>query len=806
MHFRPFTDSQTTRMLKNYFKVILRNLTRNKVHSFINIAGLSVGMTVAIVIGLWIWDELTFDKYHGNYNRITQVKQHLINNGEKGTWSTLPYPLAGELRNKYGGNFKYVVMSANWGEHVLTAGDKMLMKTGNFFEPDAPDMLTLKMLKGTRQALRDPSSVILSSSVAKAYFNDEDPMGKRMKIDSRMEVTVAGVYEDMPHNTTFGELGFIAPWALYFNNFEWIRTASDPWRPNAFTIFAQLTDNADIDKVSFTIKDAKLKNVNAQLAKKKPELFLQAMSQWHLYSEYKNGVNVGGRIKYVWLFGIIGAFVLLLACINFMNLSTARSEKRAKEVGIRKAVGSLRSQLIYQFFVESLTVVFLSFLISLILAILILPFFNNVADKQMTIPWNNPSFWMMGIGFSLFTGLVAGSYPAFYLSSFEPVKILKGTFRTGRWAAIPRKVLVVAQFSVSVTMIIGTLVVFRQIQYTKDRPIGYDLNGLVYVQVNTSDIHNHFDAVKEELIQSGTILSMAEPGSPPTESWSTSSGFEWKGKDPGMSVDFHNMFVSYDYGKLIGWKIKEGRDFSKDFASDSSGFIINEAAAKFMNLKHPVGETIRWNGQPFTVIGVVEDMVVNSPYDEARPMMFYVSNDWGFPVAKINPSVSASKAVADIERVFKKFNPSQPFVYRFVDEEYQKKFGNEVRIGKLAGFFAALAIFISCLGIFGLASFMAEQRTKEIGVRKVLGASVFNLWQLLSKDFVLLVCVSLLISVPLAYYFMHNWLQNYTYHTNLAWWIFAAAAFGAIAITLLTVSFQGIKAALANPVKSLRTE
>lgn len=802
-----YSIANTANMFKNYFKVTLRNLTKNKVHSFINIAGLSVGMAVAIVIGLWIWDELSYNKYYQHYDRIAQVKQHMVNNGQKGTWTNMPYPLAAELRNKYGSHFKYVVMMADWNPHILSVGDKKLMKTGNFSESAAPDMLTLKMLRGNRDGLKDPSSILLSASVARAYFGDEDPMNKMMKIDNRLDVKVTGVYEDMPHNTTFADLGFIAPWDLYFNNTQWIRTVPNPWRPNAFTIFTELADNADMDKVSFSIKDAKLNNLNKELAKKKPQLFLHPMDQWHLYADFKDGVNTGGRIKYVWMFGIIGAFVLLLACINFMNLSTARSEKRAKEVGIRKAVGSLRRQLIQQFFIESLLVVTFSFLVAVLLTQLILPFFNEVADKQMVIPWNSLSFWLAGFTISLLTGLISGSYPALYLSSFEPVKILKGTFKTGRWAAVPRKVLVITQFTVSVTMIIGTLIVFRQIQYTKDRPIGYDNNNLVSLPVITQDMNDHIDAVKDELYRTGSIASFAVAGSPPTEVWSTSSGFEWKDKDPNMSVDFQNMYVSYDYGKTLGWQFREGRDFSKAFATDSTGLILNEAAVQFMGLQHPLGETIKWNGQAFTVIGVVKDLITGSPYDPVRPTVFYLGQGSGdYILARINASKSVSTALADMERVFKKFNPSQPFIYQFVDEAFAKKFGNEVRIGKLAGFFAILAIFISCLGIFGLASFVAEQRTKEIGVRKVLGASVFNLWGLLSKDFIILVSVSLLIAVPLAYYFMHNWLQDYTYRTDMAWWIFAAAGLGAIVITLLTVSFQGIKAALMNPVKSLRTE
>jgi putative ABC transport system permease protein len=531
------------------------------------------------------------------------------------------------------------------------------------------------------------------------------------------------------------------------------------------------------------------------------------MNKWHLYSEFKDELNTGGRIKYVWLFGIIGAFVLLLACINFMNLSTARSEKRAKEVGIRKAIGSLRIQLIGQFFSESILVVVISFILSLVFVMALLPFFNEVAGKKIVIPWSNPLFWALGLVFSVITGLLAGSYPAFYFSSFKPVKILKGVFKAGKWAAMPRKTLVVLQFTTSVIMIIGTIIVFRQIQFAKNRPVGYESNGLVAVHMVTSNIHDHFDAVHTELKKTGMIQSMTETDNPVTETWSTASGFEWKGKDPNLSIDFPVVAISYDYGKTIGWDISAGRDFSKDFASDSIAFILNEAAVKFMGFKEPIGESIIRFEESFKVVGVVKDLIMQSPYEQVRPTIFRLV-PWAqsFVLLKLNPAVSASDALSKIEPIFKKYNPEQPFGYSFIDADYNRKFGDEERIGKLAGFFAILAIFISCLGLFGMASFMAEQRTKEIGIRKVLGASVLNVWRLLSKDFIVLVIIALLIAMPIAYYLMHDWLQSYQYRTTISWWVFAAAGAGALLITLLTVSFQAIKAALANPTKSLKTE
>ena len=793
-------------MIKNYFKIAWRNLVKNKASSFINIGGLAVGMAVVMLIGLWIYDEISFDRYHKNYNRIAQVIQNVTNNGEVQTWFSEPYPLAAELRKNYGSDFKSVVMSTGINGHIIALGDKKLTKNGAYMEAGGPDLFSLKMLKGDKNALKDPTSMLLSASTAKAYFGDADPMGKMLKIDNGASLKVAGIYEDLPKNTTLGDIAFVGSWERFASDAQ-LTQMKEPWRPNFVNIYVQLADAADFQKVSFKIKDEKMRHLSGQVAKKKPVLFLHPMSKWHLYDEFKNGINTGGRIQYVWLFGIIGLFVLLLACINFMNLSTARSEKRAREVGIRKAIGSLRGQLIYQFFSESILCVILAFVLSLFLVQLSMSFFNQIADKQMSVPWQNPAFWVASIGFCLFTGIITGSYPAFYLSSFKPIKVLKGTFRVGRLAALPRKILVVVQFTVSVVLIIGTIVVYRQIQFAKNRPVGYDRGGLVFITMYSDQIHKHFDAIKTSLLNTGAITEMAESGAPPTGYSGSTSAIEWEGKDPNLSVDFKQNNVSYDYGKTIGWRFAGGRDFSRSFLSDSAAVVLNEAAVRFMGLKNPLNSSVRYYGNSFKIIGVAKDMVVESPYSQANPTVYFLSKDpSSFTLVKINPKMSAHDAMAKIGNVFKSYTPELPFDYQFVDQDYAKKFGNEERIGTLASSFASLAIFISCLGLFGMASFMAEQRIKEIGVRKVLGASVFNLWQLLSKDFVLLVLISLLIASPVAWYFMHGWLQNYDYHADVAWWIFIITGAGAMIITLLTVSYQSIKAALTNPVKSLKTE
>jgi putative ABC transport system permease protein len=794
-------------MIRNYLKIAWRNLLKNKVFSLINIGGLAVGMGVAILIALWVYDELSFNKYHANYDHIAQVMQNQTWNGEIGTQEANPAALGEEIRNLYSSDFTHV-LQASWNfNHTLTYGEKMFLKPGSYFEPGVADMLSLKMLHGSRDGLKEMNSILLAKSVAETYFGNDNPIGKVLRLDNEVDVKVTGVYEDLPYNTSFRDLTFILPWSLYLSQNQWVLEMDDPWDSNFTRTFAMINEQADMNKVSAKIKDVKLNKVSIDDRRYNPMMFLHPMSKWHLYSDFKNGINTGGRIDNVWLFATIGIFVLVLACINFMNLSTARSEKRAKEVGIRKAVGSIRNQLIMQFFSESVLIAALAFVLSVLLVFLILPYFNGVADKKMDLPWSDPLFWITGIAFSLITGLFAGVYPALFLSAFQPVKVLKGTFRVGRYASVPRKVLVVLQFTISTTLIIGTMIVYKQIHHAQNRPIGYSKDGLISIPV-TGPINEHFDAVRTELISNGAIVDMAESGSPTTAVWNTNGGFDWEGKDPEQAVDFPNNAVSVDYGKTIGWKIIQGRDFSRDFASDSSAFILNEAAVKFIGFKgDPIGQTIHWNNRPFTVIGVVKDLLVQSPYQPVRAAMWHLSGGMeNVFLLRINPKSSVKDALSKIETVFKRVNPAVPFEATFVDEEYARKFGNEKRIGELATLFAILAVFISCLGLFGLASFVAEQRTKEIGIRKVLGASITNLWRMLSQDFVVLVMISSVLAIPLAYYFISEWLKQFEYRTNVSWWVFILSIAGAITITLLTVSYQAIKASLMNPVNSLRTE
>ncbi|MBD0258886.1 MAG: ABC transporter permease [Cytophagales bacterium] len=795
-------------MIRNHFTIAWRNLARHRGYSFINIAGLGAGMAVALLISLWVWDELSYNRYHQNHDRIAQVWHQSTYQGVVRRGGNSPYALAGELRTAYAADFEHVILSSKTQDHILSYGDRTFTRKGNFLSAGAPDMLTLRMLEGTRAGLRDPASILLSKSAAQALFGPDDPLGKIVKLDNTVNVKVTGVYEDLPYNTEFWEMDFIAPWALYEDlngSVQRLRDQAD-WAEHSFQLLVQLAPGADLDAVSAKIKHLERKHL-PETAVFNPEAFLHPMSRWHLHTGWDKTGQPEGRITYVWLFGIIGGFVLLLACINFMNLSTARSDKRAREVGIRKAIGSARSQLIGQFLGESVLMASLSFVLGLLLVQLALPFFNEVADKRITLPLASPAFWLVCLGFTLLTGLLAGSYPALYLSAFQPVKVLKGTFRVGRLASLPRKGLVVLQFTVSVTLIIGTMVVFRQIEHAKDRPIGYDRNGLIAVGMNTPELRGNYQALRAALLATGAVVDMATTSSPITMIDYHSGGFQWEGKDPAFKDNFGVVAVTHDFGRTVGWRFTAGRDFSRQFASDSSGMVLNAASLAYMGLKDPVGKTVKWNDKSYRVLGVVEDLVMESPFEPTKPVVFLLNYEWaGVINIKLNPALPARASLAKVQAVFRRLSPGSPFDYRFTDQQYAAKFAVEERIGTLATGFAALAVLISCLGLFGLASFLAERRTKEIGVRKVLGASVFQLWGLLSKEFAGLVVVAFLLAAPVAWYFLDGWLEGYTYRTAMPWSLFAASGAGALLITLLTVSYESIKAALTNPAKSLRSE
>ncbi len=814
-----YKNLNTYGMYKSYFKIGWRSLIKNKGYSYINIIGLTVGMAVTLLIGMWVVDEISFNRYHKNYDRIAQVYQHQVVNNEIKTNAAVPVPLGSELKNSYTSNFKHVVQM--WWEqsHTLALDDLKIPRNGVFMSKEGLEMFSFQMLRGSWKSLDDPASIILSESTAHAIFGDQDPINETIKIDNHIDVKVTGVFKEIPANSRFHSLEFISSWDLWMSANPWMKDDEHNWNSDDINFtdvitFVEIEPATTFEDVSKKIEKIKFNKLPQQVAiEENPKVFLQPMSHWHLYSEWKDGQETGGRIQFVWLFGIIGVFVLILACINFMNLSTAQSEMRSKEVGIRKTIGSARTQLIGQFFIETFLIVLFAFVLAIGLASVALPWFNQLAEKDMTMPWTTPTFILIGLSFVLFTSFLAGSYPALFLSSFQPVKVLKGTFRVGRFANAPRKVLVVVQFSVSVTLIIGTITVWQQIQFAKNRPIGYTREGLIAIRKNSNEFIENARPLKNKLRHSDAIAEVAESSSPATETWFTFSNFNWQGKDPNAKIGFNCTVVSPDYGKMMEWNFVQGRDFSRAFSTDSSAVILNQTATRLIGWQNPLDEEITWQNKKFKVIGVIQDMIVDSPYEQVKPSVYFMTNKFFLNTfgnvwltMRLNPNLSTQDAIARVEKEFKSVMHTVPFEFKFINQEFEKKFASEERIGKLATVFAMLAIFISCLGLFGLASFVAQQRTKEIGLRKVMGASVFNLWKMLSGDFVVLVIISVLISIPVAFYTLNNWLNNFQYRAELAWWIFATAGLSALGITLITVSYQSIKAAIANPVKSLRNE
>ncbi|HLX92037.1 MAG TPA: ABC transporter permease [Puia sp.] len=793
-------------MLINYLKIAWRHLLKNRGYSAINISGLAIGMAIAIVIALWITDELSFDHYAPNHRRLSVVMQNARLNDAKTkdqfyTGGTIQMPLGYALQNRYKDLFTRVALIDNksGNKRLFKSGETAIVVNSATAQPDLPGMFGFRMIEGSAEATREPSTIIIDQSLATALFGKTDPMGKTVRIDNYVNYQVGGVYANLPRNTTFYGLQAVLPWS---NNTNGYRRDNNDWADHCGQLFVELVPRITAEQAT-----SRVKNLPTPFTKfYHEEALVYPVDKAHLYDEFAFNKGVGGRIRMVWLFGIIGAFVLFLACINFMNLSTARSEKRAKEVGIRKTIGSLRGQLVTQFLSESIILAVVSLIFALFLAYTSLGFFNGLAAKDMSIPWTNPIFLLAIVAFTLFTGLLAGSYPAFYLSAFRPIKVLKGLTRMGRGGSLPRQILVVLQFTVSLALIIGTSIVYRQIMYTKDRPVGYDRGGLFTVDMNTPDIGTHYEALRTELINSGLAANVAASDMTPTDFYD-GNPLEWSGKRPDQNtVGFNNVNITPDYGATIGWKIIRGRDMSRDFASDSSSAILNEKAVKAIGFKEPIGQVVKLFGQPYHVVGVCADMVVNSPYDTVYPAVYVGGRYTTEIIIRVKPGLAVHGALSRMEPIFRKYNPSSPFIYKFVDDVYEAKFESEQRIGNLAAVFTGLAIFISCLGLFGLAAFVAEQRTKEIGVRKVLGASIIALWSLLSKEFLKLTALSILIAVPFAYWFMQNWVDKYSYHTPLSWWIFALPGAGIVLVALLTVSYQSLRAAFMNPVKSLRTE
>ncbi|HQW84349.1 MAG TPA: ABC transporter permease [Ferruginibacter sp.] len=787
-------------MIKNFFKIAFRNLLRKKVFSSINILGLSIGMASALLILLWVHNELGYDRFFTKTARLYKMYNKDKFEGEMHSWGVTPMAMAPVLKKDYP-----EVEEANRFSNItflVSNGEKRFNLRGAFTDSSFLSMFDFPVLRGdAARSLNQNYNIVLTQKLAVKLFGNENPVGKNVLIDSVENFTVSAVIKDLPNNTSF-DFEYLLPWA-FRKKLGW---EDDNWANNSVATFVLLKPNAS--QAAF---DNKVENITRNHSKETTLVFTQPLSRLHLYSKDDNGKLVGGQIETVNLFIIIAILILLIACINFMNLSTAQSEKRAKEVGIRKTSGANRSGLIFQFIGESIIISSIAFIICLFIVQLSLQGFNQLTGKVLFIEYTSLSFWLFSFFFVLFTGLLAGFYPAFYLSSFTPVKVLKGTFKKTNALITPRKVLVVLQFSFAIILIISTIIVSQQIKYAQNRDTGYNRNSLVYTFVQ-GDADKNYPLIRQELINSGAAVSVSRSLNPITQRRNDSWGFSWDGcTEADKKIDFIRMASDADFVKTMGVKLLQGRDIDiYNYPTDSTAILLNESAVKAMHVKDPIGMIVKnFGDMQFHVIGVVQDFIFESPFEKkVNPVMVFGPSVDFLQVIhfKLNPTQPASQNIAKAETIFKKYNAQIPFEYVFADESYANKFMSQQRTGNLSALFAGLSIFISCLGLFGLAMYMAENRLKEIGVRKVLGASVAGIATLLSKDFLKLVVIAFLIAAPIAWFAMNKWLQGYTYRINIQWWVFVLAGLLSVLIAIITVSFQAIKAALSNPVKSLRTE
>ncbi|HVI46839.1 MAG TPA: ABC transporter permease [Chitinophaga sp.] len=781
-------------MFYNYLRLALRNLRRNKGFSFINISGLAIGMASAILILLWAQHELGFDRFHGKADRLYQVWSNDSIQGKIRSMTMTPEVMAPSLKTDYPEVEE--ASRVRWTRNLLTGHNRetRLLSSGAVVDPGFLSLFSFPLLEGNvSTVLKDPNGIVITEKLAKKLFNTTAATGKVITMGNAVSYTVTGILKDLPDNTQFN-------YVEYLVSYEKEKIDKD-WSNFSISTFVLLRPNA-----SATLLNNKIKRIiREHTTQTGTEAFLYPVTRLRLYDQFEDGKPTGGRITIVRTFIIVAIFILLIACINFMNLSTARSARKAREVGVRKSIGAVKGSLIFQFLTESLLLATIAGLLAWGIVAVSLPSFNQFTGKVLRLEYGNIYYWLTGISFILFTGLLAGSYPAFFLSAFKPVAVLKGlSRRPHRWIT-PRKALVILQFTFATILIICTIIISRQIKYGQERKTGIDMQNLVHIFMN-DEMSEHFSLIKQELISSGYASSVAKVMAPLSENWAYGLSLSWPGKPPGTKVQINRYTSEGDLVKTSGMRLLQGRDIDiKAYPTDSSACLINESALKLMGFKDPIGQRIYDDPDYWHIVGVVEDFIQESPYMPVKPIIIKGPKSWmGTILVKLNEPVAAN--IAGMEKVFKKYNPAYPLEYKFASDTYANKFGNERFTGKLAGLFAGLAIFISCLGLFGLAAFMAESRFKEIGIRKVLGASIASITMLLSRDFIQLVIVAFIIATPFAYWISSRWLQDFYYRISPSIWVFAGAGALTIIIALLTVSSQAIRAALTNPVKSLKTE
>jgi ABC-type antimicrobial peptide transport system permease subunit len=785
-------------MLKSYLKIVLRNIKRHKGYSFINITGLALGMACCLLITIWVLDELSYDKFHENAASLYRVEENQDYSGRQLHVNLTPHPLAPPLKDE----IPEIIDATRYvwaGGLLFHYGDKVFFEDNiRAVDPSFFQMFTFPLLKGDENmALHSPYSLVLSEDIAEKYFGEEDPLGQIISINNQYDFTVTGIMKNVPHNS-YLRFDIIIP-------YEFLRKTGktdEEFGSNSIQTFVKLQENISLEQVNEKIFGF----IRTRLPESRTDLVLMPYTRIHLHS-YFGWEKDSGAIQYIYIFSLIALFIILIACINFMNLSTARSANRAKEVGLRKVVGALKRHIIQQFYGESVIFAFIALIFAVVIVSLLLPAFSSLASKELS--WSVTGIESILIGLlaiTLFTGLVAGSYPALFLSAFQPVKVLRGSLKSGAGSSRFRKVLVVVQFSISILLIIGTTVVYKQLNFMKNRRLGWDKEHLVYIYLR-ADIKKSYEALKTELVKDSRILGVTGVFQLPSYNSGNSGGADWDGKDPEQQVLIGINVVDFDFIETLKIEMAEGRSFSREFSSDlSTSFIVNEEVAKIMEKESVVGERFSFVGVEGSIIGVMKNFHYQPIRNKIEPLAIHVFPDYiNYMLIRIPPG-SISESLQFVENTWNRVIPDYPLEYRFLDEAFDRMYRTEDRMGTLLKYFAVLAVFIACLGLFGLASFTAEQRTKEIGVRKVLGASVSQVTLLLCKQFLLLVMLANVIACPVAYLVMKNWLQNYAYQTGLELFIFVAAMAAALVVAVISVSFQAIRAAISNPVDSLRYE
>ena len=788
-------------MFRNYFIITIRNLFKNGFYSFINIAGLSIGITCSILILLWVHDEISYDKFIPKVDRVYQVWAKAFFDGKVSNWTSVPLPTYEAMKTR-DSNIKRAVVTDWGGSHLLTVGETRLTKKGYFASEEFLEVFEFPLKTGdATQVMDDPRSIIITEATAKAMFGDEDPINKVIRIDNENDLKVTGVLYNLPSNSSF-QFDFLMTWKFREQISDWVRRNTTNWGNYSFQVFVELNDAKNEAAVNKSIKMMLQEHDQKDT---KPEFYIYPMLRWRLYSSFENGVETGGMNEYVQLFTIIAVFIIVIACINFMNLATARSERRAREVGIRKSVGSRRFELILQFVGESTFISLVAFVIAVLAAQLLLPYYNQLVEKQLVIDYTSKEFWIFSLSLIFITGIVSGSYPAFYLSSFQPVKVLKGKVSVGKGASTPRKVLVTAQFGFSILLIIGTIVIYQQIELVKSRALGYDQENLITVGYN-NEVSKNYKPIKLELLETGVVEAVTKSNSAITDI-NSNNFLGWPGKPEELRVIFTTIATEYDYAKTMGIKILEGREFSEDFKSDTAAILVNKAGIELMNLKDPIGTELDLWGGKRKLIGILDNVLMGDPFEPIKPLFAVLDPEWIDVVSvRFKKTNDLQGSLDKVKAVFEKHAPAYPFEYKFSDVEFQKKFTTINLTSSLASLFSSLAIIITGLGLFGLASYTAEQRTKEIGIRKVLGATVSSLVGLMSRDFSRLVLLAFVLSAPLAWWLLSWYLERYTIRTSIGWWVFPVTGLIALLFAIAIVSTQALRAAHANPASSLRTE